>query len=331
MKPEISVLIPAYNAEKTILAAVWSALNQDFNAFEVVVLNDGSTDKTSELLENISDVRLRVIQREKNTGIVHARNLLLQNTIAPFVAWLDADDVMLPGRLTLQYAFFQKHPETDILGGFAELRKTGLKGLIMPGGSVVKMATNPDYLKTAMLFRNPFIHSSIMARNFFVKENILFDPDFDGFAEDYEWFLRCRLAGKRLGIIPRQVVSYMMSSDADQKNKETRNDAQTKWEKLLLRNFPFTDEKNARSIIGFLRSNERLSAEMFVYIQDWLNRAEALCFSTVSLKKGAKAALLFQRFRLHRLRFGFLAATLWLLFQNPVATATMLRNRTRIV
>jgi glycosyltransferase involved in cell wall biosynthesis len=330
MKPKISVLIPAYNAENTILAAVWSSLNQDFNGFEVCVYNDGSTDKTRELLDNISDSRLRVFHRETNQGIANARNTLVQNTTAPFVAWLDADDIMLPGRLQAQYSFFEERPETDILGGYAELRKGGLPGFLVPGGSVVKAATRPDYLRASMLFRNPFVQSSVMARNFFVKENLLFDPAFE-YTEDYDLFLRCRQAGKRFGIIPRPVVSYLISSDTDQKNKETRNDTQAKWEKLLLRNFPFTGKENAGRVVGFLRSNEWLSAESFEYLVGWLKRAEGFCFAEETKATGTKAALLFQWFRLYRLRLGLLPAVFWLLFQNPVISVAMLRNRTRIV
>jgi glycosyltransferase involved in cell wall biosynthesis len=330
MNPKISVLIPAYNAEKTILAAVWSALNQAFDGFEVCVYNDGSTDNTQQFLDGIDDARLRLFHGEKNQGIVQTRNLLAQNTTAPFVAWLDADDVMLPGRLQAQYDYFHKHPETDILGGYAELRKVALKDVLMPAGSVVKGPTNVDYLRTAMLFRNPFIHSSIMVRNFFVKENFLFDPEFE-YTEDYDWFLRCRQAGKQFGVVSRPVVSYLISSDTDQKNKETRNNTQAKWEKLLLRNFPFTGKENVGRVVGFLRNNDRLPAETFVYLVDWLNRAERLCFAEETKTTGTIAALLFQRFRLYRLRFGLLPAVIRLLFQNPFATVTMLGNRTRIV
>lgn len=330
MNPKISVLIPAFNAEKTILAAVWSALNQDFDAFEVCVYNDASTDNTRPLLETVSDSRLRVFHGETNQGIAQTRNLLVQNTTAPFVAWLDADDIMLPGRLQAQYNYFHQNPETDILGGYAELRKVGLKGVLIPAGSVVKGPTNVDYLRTAMLFRNPFIHSSIMVRNFFVKENFLFDPEFE-YTEDYDWFLRCRQAGKQFGVVSRPVVSYLISSDTDQKNKETRNNTQAKWEKLLLRNFPFTGKENVGRVVGFLRNNDRLPAETFVYLVDWLNRAERLCFAEETKTTGTIAALLFQRFRLYRLRFGLLPAVIGLLFQNPFATVTMLGNRTRIV
>lgn len=326
MKPEISVLIPAYNAEKTILAAVWSALNQDFDGFEVCVYNDGSTDKTRELLDSLADARLRVIHGGKNEGIVHARNHLLQNTTTPFIAWLDADDIMLPGRLKLQYAYFQKHPKTDILGGWAQLRNRGDR----TNKSLVKAPINSDYLETALLFKNPLVNSAVMARHFFVLENLLFDPVFEGFAEDYDVFLRCRKAGKHFGMIQQPVVSYWVREADEQSQTERIRRADEKRAWLLCRQFPFTEKDTAPAIACFLRSNRPVQAEKFNMLLGWLKQVKKqLNNESVLNSVGAKAALMLHFFRLYRLRFGLLPAIFWLLFQNPVATATMLRNRTR--
>ena len=333
MKPTISVLIPAYNTEKTILAAVWSALNQDFDSFEVCVFDDGSTDNTRSLISAISDARLRIAGSTTNMGVVHARNTLLREAKSPFVAWLDADDIMLPGRLQKQFNFLQTHPEVDIVGGWAELRYTGLDAADHKQIKTrVKPPKNPDYLEAAMLFRNPFVNSSIMARNFFVAENLLFDPEFDGFAEDYDLFLRCLMAEKRFGIVSAPVVSYWVRTENEQKKKEVRHKAQEKWERLLCRNFPYTGKDTAGVVVHFLRNNEPLSAEIFSVIKAWLKEAEKVMRSRGQVgTTGAKAALLFQRFRLQRLRFGWVGAFLWLIFRNPVLTISMLRNRTRMV
>jgi len=330
MNPKISVLIPAYNAEKTILAAVWSALNQDFDGFEVCVYNDGSSDKTSDLLDGIADERLRVFHGDVNKGIVFARNYLLHKTTAPFVAWLDADDIMLPGRLQAQYRYFQQHPKTDVLGGWAELRRLDLGGWV-PGGRMVKISGNPDYLQTSMAFRNPFIQSGIMARNFFIAENLLFDSDYE-YTEDYELFLRCRGRGKVLALIQTPVVSYFMPGAHGQKEKEARYNTQQKWARILSIYFPFTQEDKTAVVLDFLRSNARLTATNYAFLKDWLGLAEKhLLNKDNRASTGTKAALLFQWFRLFRLRFGLVAAAFWLMTRNPIHTITMLRNRTRIV
>ena len=332
MNPKISVLIPAYNAEKTILAAVWSALNQHFDGFEVCVYNDGSTDKTQELLDDIADARLRVFNADVNKGVVFARNCLLQKTTTPFVAWLDADDIMLPGRLQAQYHYFQKHPKTDILGGWAELRNFWEKEVSHHRKHLVKAPLNPDYLETAMLFKNPMINSSVMSRHFFVSENLLFDSAFEGFAEDYDLFLRCRNKGKRFGIIPQPMVSYWVREAGEQARIEQERHADEKRAALLCRNFPFTQTEIASDIIGFLRTSQPISERLFLVLLGWLKQAKKQLNAGSRLTTtGAKAALMLHFFRLYRLRFGLLPAAMWLLVQNPFTVVTMLRNRTRIV
>lgn len=332
MIPTVSVLIPAYNAEKTILAAVWSALNQDFERFEVLVYDDGSTDKTREILEGVVDTRLHVLSGQTNNGIVHARNALLQESKAPFIAWLDADDIMLPGRLQAQYEYLQNRTGIDLVGGWAELRSGGLKDILMPGFSLVKMSNNPDYLSASLCFRNPFIHSSIMARNFFARENLLFDVAFDGFAEDYDLFLRCHNAGKRFGVIPTTVVSYWLSTKLEQSEKEKRHRAQEKWEQLLCRTFPKTPADKAAAIVAFLRNNNRVSADLFAFLADWLEESKLVVWKNPNTPcLGEKAVLLYQKFRLMRLRYGWISALMWLATNNPAVVFCMLRNRKRVL
>ena len=332
MNPSISVLIPAYNAEKTILAAVWSALNQDFDVFDVLVYDDGSTDKTREILEGIKDVRLHVLGGQTNMGVVHARNTLLYESKSPFIAWLDADDVMLPGRLQAQFEYLQNHPDVDLLGGWAELRHNWLKGVLIPGFSLVKMSGNPDYLSASLCFRNPFINSSIMARNFFSRENLWFDGAFDGFAEDYDLFLRCRRMGKQFGVIPKTVVSYRVSTKSEQVEKERQYHAQDKWEKLLCRTFPNTPADKAAMVVGFLRNNHRVSADLFTFLADWLEESKHVVWKKLEKPSlGEKAALLHQKFRLVRLRYGGIPAAVWLATNNPAVVFCMLRNHKQVL
>ena len=331
MKPEISVLIPAYNAENTILAAVWSALNQDFDAFEVLVYDDGSTDKTHELLDGVEDKRLHVIGGQSNQGIVHARNALLQQSKAPYIAWLDADDIMLPGRLRTQFDYLQKRPEVDLVGGWAELRTGGLKDVLMPGFSLVKTSVKPDYLAASLCFRNPFIHSSIMARHFFVKELFWFDQNFE-YTEDYDLFLRCRSAGKRFGVVPKTVVSYRLSTTSVQAEKENRYHAREKWELLLCRTFPHTPPQKAGDVVSFLRNNNAISGVTFGFLDDWLEQSKlVVCKNPKKPTTAEKAVLLYQKFRLRRLRHGWVFAAFWLATNNPAVVFCMLSNRKRVL
>jgi glycosyltransferase involved in cell wall biosynthesis len=120
--PEVAVLMTAYNAERYIAAAVQSVLDQTFAEFELVVVDDGSTDGTLRLLQDFArrDPRVRIISRP-NTGLTGALNDGLATIRSPLVARMDADDLCLPNRLELQVRYMREHPECVLLGCQTEL------------------------------------------------------------------------------------------------------------------------------------------------------------------------------------------------------------------
>ena len=318
--PRISVLIPAWNAENTITAAVWSVLNQSFSDFELLIYIDGATDKTVDMVAPLEDPRIRLMVDGQNRGIVHSRNTLLKAATAPYIAWLDADDIMLPGRLAEQYEYLEANPGVDILGGWAELRNSDLK----------KVSTGPDrdYLETSLLFRNPFMQSSIMARNFFVQEGLLYDPAFE-YTEDYDLYLRCLAAGKHFGMLPRFVVSYRMPGESEWNAKREQYRLDEKLEALLLRTHPSLESEAAPVVLDFLRNNRRPDAGEFRILRRFLVNLKRRLRREKKYTAGVAAAMLFQRFRLIRLRFGLWRALLRLAGTKPAIVRLMLKNRTR--
>ena len=113
MSPTISIVIPAYNAAQTILQTLNSVLQQTFKDFEVIVINDGSTDKTLELLQTIQDPRLQIFNYE-NGGLPVARNRGISHAQGEFIAFLDADDWWSSDKLESQWAALQEHPEAGV-------------------------------------------------------------------------------------------------------------------------------------------------------------------------------------------------------------------------
>src|SRR5215510_6043019 len=101
----VSVLMPAYNAERFIRSSVRSVLSQTFTDFELIVVDDHSTDATPELLRSFSDHRLRVIRMEHNLGVVGAINRAAREARGRYIARMDADDISMPTRLAKQKAF----------------------------------------------------------------------------------------------------------------------------------------------------------------------------------------------------------------------------------
>ncbi|MGD7037002.1 glycosyltransferase family 2 protein [Methylotuvimicrobium buryatense] len=106
----ISVVIPAFNAEAFIHKAIDSVLTQYYSHFELIVVNDGSTDNTEKIIQNYSDTRIRLIS-QRNGGLSHARNTGIQSSQGNYIAFLDADDYWLPEKLSQQIDFLQKNPD----------------------------------------------------------------------------------------------------------------------------------------------------------------------------------------------------------------------------
>ncbi|NJN08500.1 MAG: glycosyltransferase [Richelia sp. RM1_1_1] len=112
-KPVISVIIPAYNAAKTIQETVMSVLNQTFSNLELIVINDGSQDSTLEVLSSIKDSRLQVFFYE-NAGISMARNRGIERASGEFISFLDADDIWTPDKLEAQLTALEKNPQAGV-------------------------------------------------------------------------------------------------------------------------------------------------------------------------------------------------------------------------
>ncbi|KAF3885339.1 MULTISPECIES: glycosyltransferase family 2 protein [Nostocales] len=111
--PTISVIIPAYNAEHTILQTIESVQRQTFSDFEIIVIDDGSTDRTLEVLNAIADSRLKIFSYD-NGGLPVARNRGMARATGEFLAFLDADDLWSPDKLQLQLAALQQRPEAGV-------------------------------------------------------------------------------------------------------------------------------------------------------------------------------------------------------------------------
>lgn len=119
--PQVSVVIPVWNGERYLREAIESVLSQDLGSFELVVVDDGSTDGTSAILkEYANDSRVRV-HRQANQGLVAALNAGIQLARSGYIARLDADDISMPGRLTAQLRHLESHPEVLAIGGAIEL------------------------------------------------------------------------------------------------------------------------------------------------------------------------------------------------------------------
>jgi len=159
--PQISVLMPVYNAKKYIKAAVDSILNQTFTDFEFIIINDGSTDGTLAILEKYAkkDTRIRLISRE-NKGLVATLNEGIALAKAPLIARMDADDIALPERFSVQKDYLDKHLSVVCLGSRARVIDAKGRFLI----TTRTKRGHAELEKAALQGRTPITHPTAMMR-----------------------------------------------------------------------------------------------------------------------------------------------------------------------
>lgn len=165
----LSVLMPVYNAEKYLRFAIESILNQDFPDFEFIIINDGSTDNSKEIILSYDDKRIRYIENEKNLKLIATLNLGLSLCQGKYIARMDADDVSDKRRFLKQIAFLEAHQNCVLLGTSANVinKYNEIKGRIMQPSS-------NDKLQISLLFTNPFLHPSVVIRKS-VLDTLIYD------------------------------------------------------------------------------------------------------------------------------------------------------------
>ena len=106
---KISVILPVYNSETTIEAAVKSILSQSFKDFELIIINDGSSDDTEQIINSFKDKRIKYIKNVKNIGLIASLNIGIKFSSSEYVARMDSDDISHPSRLKKQILFLKIH------------------------------------------------------------------------------------------------------------------------------------------------------------------------------------------------------------------------------
>jgi glycosyltransferase involved in cell wall biosynthesis len=178
--PEITVLMPAYNAGKYIREAIRSVLQQSFENFELVIVNDGSTDDTLGIALSFNDPRVVVVNKE-HEGIAIALNTGLKLAGAPYIARFDADDICMPDRLEKQFDFLYDHPDYVLVGSDAVYILDNGEFLF----SFKCIAHSNDEVQNNLYVYCPFIHSSVMYR----REDVIKAGGYNIHAHNFEDYL----------------------------------------------------------------------------------------------------------------------------------------------
>jgi glycosyltransferase involved in cell wall biosynthesis len=222
-----------HNGVPWVADAAQSVLAQTFGDLELVVVDDGSTDATCDVLTRIGDPRVR-LERRGHEGLTRALNHALRVARAELVARLDADDIALPERLARQVAFLEAHPEVGVLGTAARE--------IDGDGREVRVARPPENdgaLRRALIRRNPMLHSTVMMRRPVVETVGGYDPRF-AVAQDYELWMRLaavtRLANLADALVVRRLLPGRVSVARD--TERLRAEARARWSAVRAGAYP---------------------------------------------------------------------------------------------
>jgi glycosyltransferase involved in cell wall biosynthesis len=209
--PEISVIIPVYNGEKTIQETLESVFNQTFSDYELIVINDGSTDFTLKILSHVKDSRLKVFSYPNGNQAV-SRNRGISHASGKYIAFLDADDLWTPDKLEQQFEALQAHPEAAVAYSWSDYIDETSQFLRRGSYKTINGNTYPYFLLANILENgsNPLIRRQALV------EVGNFNPDFTP-AEDWDMWLR--LAKQYQFItIPKPQILYRQSSQSASAN-----------------------------------------------------------------------------------------------------------------
>ena len=196
--PLVSVVMLTYQRDNILPKAINSVLAQSNSDFELIILNDGSTDKTSDVVNSFNDKRIRYFENSKNMGIAYSRNEVLKKARGKYVMIMDDDDICLPTRIDKQVSFLENNPNIDVVAG-------QIVGLLRVPNSHDEIASN-------LLQRNNIGNANIMfRRNFVTKHKIQYANI--SYGEDWHFWLQMLFNGAKFAAIDDDVLQKDVFSE----------------------------------------------------------------------------------------------------------------------
>lgn len=246
--PKITVLMPVYNGEKYLREAIGSILNQTFNDFEFLIINDSSTDSTREIILSYDDTRIRLEDNEKNIGLTHSLNKGLRLAKGKYVARMDADDISLPDRLEKQLAVIENNTDVSIVACWIDI--IDKNNTYIGNWHADRENNSPEQIYYTLFFENCIAHSSVL----FKKELALkiggYNESFRK-SQDYELWIRLSKITKIVKIKRATVIRREYDQNT---SSEIINQWRLHEERLFLKNINAlslsSDKVNSRTLLA---------------------------------------------------------------------------------
>lgn len=238
--PKISILVPVYNAEKFIADTISAVLAQTFTDFELILLDDASTDKTAEIVSSFDDKRIKYFKNEQNIGISASRNKLIDLAKGEYIAVLDHDDICMPNRLEEQVRFLDTHQDIGMMGSWFVLKAPTWAPLWR------KIITNIGWVWCHPLYPNwndlwkgnVMMHPTIMYRKKIFKDNnIRYRAEYSP-AEDYDFVRQAMEKGIKLFNMKKILLKYNLhGKNLSLLRKESMTEADHKIKREIAQRF----------------------------------------------------------------------------------------------
>jgi glycosyltransferase involved in cell wall biosynthesis len=292
MNPKVSVLMPAFNAEEYIAEAIESILNQSYEDFEFLIVEDGSTDATAEIVERYRawDSRIKVFSNKENKGLVYSLNKGLRSSVGEYIARMDADDISVPHRLERQVNFMDSH--LDVVVSSAWMKTIGKKV-----ESTWESPVTHEKIMTKLFFHNCVYHPvSFIRKKVLDSLKLQYNQNFPK-GQDYKLWVDLSEHGK-FANIPEILHRYRIHEGQKTRKKLTKSSG-NKFEKLnrrknlpgvretLLKKFlernitlkeieihaklffeiPFTGYKQVEALQNWIRYLKRVNEEREKYVE----------------------------------------------------------------
>jgi glycosyltransferase involved in cell wall biosynthesis len=269
--PKVSVIIPVFNREHMVREAITSLLAQTMTDFEIIAVDDGSTDRSTEIIEGFDDPRVRLVRHGRNRGTPSARNSGLEAATGQYIAWLDSDDLARPRRFAIQAEYLDADPSIAMIGGEAgAIRANGRRTWFR----LSRPATH-DQIVATLLFRSPMLQSSIMGRAEILKQ-YPYRLDFP-VCQDLEMYGRLtrdhRVANLQQVLVDRRFHSgQVINQRANDVNDRKRVLFRDSLKRLGID--PSDSELDRHILLGRIR-NARIDGEFLGWSRQWLERVIA--------------------------------------------------------
>ena len=261
--PKVSVVMPVYNADTTVAEAVQSVLTQTFNDFEFLIMNDGSTDESLNVLAHYKDPRIQVHSFSSNQGLIHALNRGLMLSKGTYVARMDADDICHPNRFARQVQFMDQHPEIGVCGTWSRTFGKRKK-------RVWTFPPDHESIRGLLLFQSPLIHPTVFIRTQIQKEFSL-DYRLEN-AEDYECWVRAS-KHTRLGNVPEVLLDFRVhknSFTSTRTSEQHRKALSEIFQSQLQHLFPETETLPLDLHYAVAQRTRRMRPEQLLQAGEWL-------------------------------------------------------------